>query len=312
MKTKKLGSNGPEISVVGYGAWEIGGDFWGPNPDIDVVLDAMHAGFDAGINWVDTAEIYGSGTSEEIVGRALKGHDDVLVFTKVAPKPAGSGFTPEQIKKACEASLKRLGRDVIDLYQLHWPSSDVPTKSTWAAMASLVDEGKVRSIGVSNFDQKLIEKCESIRHVDALQPEVSMLWRKYFDSGLLDFCERNGTGVIAYGPLAYGLLTGTITTETTFHDKDWRSGTSGFSYYDRLFKPGVIERNLDIVERLRPVADRVGCGLAQLALAWLFHHSQITGAIAGSRKADHVRENAAAGDVVLSTKDIEEIDEVLG
>jgi aryl-alcohol dehydrogenase-like predicted oxidoreductase len=139
-----------------------------------------------------------------------------------------------------------------------------------------------------------------------------MLWRKYFDDGLLDFCEQNGTGVIAYGPLAYGLLTGTITAATTFDDNDWRSGKKGFSYYDRLFKPGVIEGNLEIVDRLRPIADRIGCALSQLALAWLFTQLQITGAIAGSRKADHVRENAEAGDVVLTEKDMEEIASILG
>ena len=312
MKTKKLGSNGPEISVVGYGAWEIGGDFWGPNPEIDALIEAMRAGFEAGIGWVDTAEVYGSGNSEEIVGRALEGHDDIMVFTKVAPGPAGTGFRPEEVKQACEASLKRLGRETIDLYQCHWPDGSVPIQETWGAMAELVEEGKARFIGVSNFDREMIEKCEAVRHVDALQPEVSMLHLRYFDDGLLDFCEDNGTGVICYGPLAYGLLTGTITAETTFHEKDWRSGNTQMRYYERLFKPGVIEGHLDTVEQLRPVADRVGCTLGQLALAWLFHRSQITGAIAGSRKANHVRENAGAGDVELSDDVMAEVAAIIG
>lgn len=311
MKTKQLGSKGPDISVVGYGAWQIGGDLWGPNPELDQIIDAIRAGFEAGINWIDTAEVYGKGTSEEIVGRAIVGHDDIMVFTKVAPKQAGTGHRPEDVRAACDASLARLGREVIDLYQLHWPSGDIPVEETWGAMAGLVDAGKVKSIGVSNFDLALIEQCEAIRHVDSLQPEFSMLHRRYLDDGLLAFCEDNGTGVICYGPLAYGLLSGTIDTKTAFHEKDWRSGNTKVGYYDRLFKPGVIEGHLETIAALRPVADRVGCTMAQLALAWVFHQSPVTGAIAGSRKADHVRANAAAGDVSLSDKDIEEINAIL-
>lgn len=310
MRTKRLGNAGPKISVVGYGAWQIGGDMWGPNPEVDQIIGAMHAGFDAGIDWVDTAEVYGSGNSEELVGRALAGRDDVMVFTKLAPGPAGSGFRPEEVATGCDASLKRLGRDVIDLYQLHWPS-DIPVQETWGAMAELVDAGKVRYIGVSNFDQTMIEQCEAVRHVDSFQPEVSMLHRRYFEDGLLDFCEANGTGVLCYGPLAYGLLSGTITAETTFHEEDWRSG-GGIGYYKRLFAPDVIGGHLETIDRLRPVAKRVGCTMSQLALAWLSHHAQITGAIAGSRKADHVRENAGAGEVSLSEEDLGEIEAILG
>ncbi len=311
MKTKRLGSNGPEISVVGYGAWEIGGDTWGPNPDLDELIHAMHAGFDEGITWVDTAEVYGSGTSEEIAGKALEDRRGVMVFTKLAPKPSGTGFRPNEVRAGCDASLKRLGRDVIDLYQLHWRSKDVPIEETWGAMAELVEAGKVRHIGVSNFDRELIERCEAIHHVDSLQPELSMLHRVHLDSGLLSFCDDNGTAAICYGPLAYGLLTGTITPDTEFHPKDWRSGDTSMRYYERLFKPGVLEGHLETVDGLRPIADRVGCSLAQLALAWVFHQPAVAGAIAGSRKADHVAENAAAGDVMLSEKDLEDIRTIL-
>lgn len=311
MKTKRLGSNGPEISVVGYGAWEIGGDTWGPNPDLDELIHAIHAGFDEGITWVDTAEVYGSGTSEEIAGKALEDRRGVMIFTKLAPKPSGTGFRPDEVRAGCDASLTRLGRDVIDLYQLHWRSKDVPIEETWGAMAELVEAGKVRHIGVSNFDRELIERCEAIHHVDSLQPELSMLHRAHLDSGLLSFCDENGTGAICYGPLAYGLLTGTITPDTEFHPKDWRSGDTSMRYYERLFKPGVLEGHLETVDGLRPIADRVGCSLAQLALAWVFHQPAVAGAIAGSRKADHVAENAAAGDVMLSEKDLEDIRTIL-
>ena len=311
MKMRRLGSNGPEISAVGYGAWEIGGDLWGPNPEVDDLIHAMHAGFDEGITWVDTAEVYGSGTSEEIAGKALKDRRGVMVFTKLAPTPSGTGFRPGEVRAGCDASLKRLGRDVIDLYQLHWRSNDVPMEDTWGAMAELVEAGKARYIGVSNFDRDLLSRCEAIRHVDSLQPELSMLHRAHLNSGLLSFCEENGTGAICYGPLAYGLLTGTITPDTKFHPKDWRSGDTKIGYYERLFKPGVIEGHMETIDALRPIADRVGCSLAQLALAWAFHQPAVAGAIAGSRKAEHVAENAAAGDVTLSEKDLEDIHTIL-
>lgn len=309
MKTKALGSLGPEISVVGYGSWEAGGGIWGANPPEDQLIAAVRAGFDAGINWIDTAEIYGRGLSEEIMGRALKGYDDVMVFTKVAPRGSGTGFRPDQVRRAAEKSLKRLDRDAIDLFQLHWPDSSTPIEETWTAMAELKAEGLVRFIGVSNFDQDLIEACEPIEHVDSLQPHFSLLHRNGRED-LFPFCKSNGTGIICYGPLAYGLLTGAITRETKFADDDWRSG-SGVGYYRELFAPGVIERNLEIVDALRPIADRLGVTVAQLALAWIVHQEGVTGAIAGSRSAEHVVQNAGAGDVVLETKDLEEIETLL-
>lgn len=310
MKTRKLGSEGPEISLIGFGAWEAGGMAWGPNPPDEQTLEAMRVAFENGMSWVDTAEVYGGGRSEELVGRALKGHDDVLVFTKVAPRPNGTGFDRAGVRKAAEKSLARLGRDVIDLYQLHWPSHDVAIEETWEAMASLVDDGLVRHIGLSNFDQSRIERCERIRHVDSLQPHFSMLHQDGRDD-LFPFCESNGTGTISYGPLGYGLLTGAITRDTEFTDDDWRGGGHGMRAYDTMFAPGKLEANLDKVDALRPVADRIGITLAQLALAWVVHQRGATGAIAGSRSPNHVAENARAGDVELDEKDLEEIDSIL-
>lgn len=306
---RKLGSAGPEISVIGYGAWELGGS-WGANPSESEMIAAIHAGFDAGITWVDTAEVYGGGSSEHLVGRALQGHDDVLVFSKVAPKPAGSGFRPEDIAPACRASLRRLGRHPIDLYQLHWPDQSIPIEETWSAMASLVHEGLVRHIGVSNFTPELINRCEAIHHVDSLQPELSMLTRDPLRE-LLPTCERNGTGVIAYGPLAFGLLTGTITATTTFEHDDWRSGSMGLGAYEKLFKPGAREAHLRKVEKLRAVAERLGVSRAELALAWVIAHPGVTGAIAGSRRAGHVTQNARAGTLSLSAEDLGEIEAIL-
>ena len=310
MKKQKLGAQGPEISVVGFGAWEAGGGIWGEVPD-DQTIEAMRAAVNAGITWIDTAEVYGSGRSEELVGKALKDLD-ALVFTKVAPQGAGTGFRPEQVKEAARKSLDRLQRDVIDVYQLHWPDSSIPVEDTWGAMAELVEDGLVRYIGVSNFDRELIERCEKIRHVDSLQPHFSMLHQagrhRFFP-----FCKVNGTGIVAYGPLAGSLLTGAITMETEFDDDDWRSGkTQGQAgYFDEFFAPGIKERNLEKVERLKKIADRLDASMAQFALAWVFHQTGVTGAIAGSRSPKHVRDNAAAGTITLSTDDLEEVDTIL-
>lgn len=310
MKMHKLGSQGPDISVIGFGAWEAGGGIWGEVPD-ERSIDAMRAAIDAGITWIDTAEVYGRGRSEEVVGRALQGNE-ALVFTKVAPEGEGSGFRPEQVKEAARKSLGRLQRDVIDVYQLHWPDPSIPVEDTWGAMAELVDEGLVRYIGVSNFDRELIERCESIRHVDSLQPHFSMLHQagryRFFP-----FCKSNGTGIVAYGPLAGSLLTGAITMDTEFDDSDWRSGkTQGRSgYFREFFAPGVKERNLEKVQQLEKVAERMGVSVAQLALAWVFHQEGVTGAIAGSRSAKHVRDNAGAGMISLSNDDLDEIDKIL-
>jgi aryl-alcohol dehydrogenase-like predicted oxidoreductase len=309
VRTRKLGRRGPEISVVGYGSWEAGGRAWGDNPPDDEVVAAMRAAIDGGVNWIDTAEVYGGGRSEELVGEAVKDRDEVLVFTKVAPKPAGSGFHRAGVRSAAEASLSRLGRERIDLLQLHWQDRKIPVEETWEAMASLVEDGLVHWIGLSNFGRKLIERCERIRHVDSVQPHFSMLMRKGRD--LFPFCESNGTGIICYGPLAYGLLTGRFTKDTKFGKNDWRGGGHGVGYYKNLFAPGRFEDNIDKVEELRPIATRIGVSLPQLALAWALHQSGVTGVIAGSRSADHVRDNAGAGAVTLEQADLDEIESVL-
>lgn len=306
MKMQRLGSQGPEISVVGYGAWEIGGG-WGTNPADEEIIAAMHAAFDAGVNWVDTAEIYGKNRrSEEVVGRALVDRPEVMLFTKVAPAPSGSGFTPDGVRAGAEASLKTTGRDVIDLFQLHWRDADVPVEETWGAMAALVEEGLVRSIGVSNFDVALLERCKAVRHVDSLQPQFSLLVRNAADD-VLPWCAANGTGAIAYGPLAYGLLTGTIDATTSFEDNDWRSGKTEMSYYKRLFAPDVIGGHLEVVDALREIATGLGISLPELALAWVFHQLGMTGAIAGSRRAAHTVQNARAGDVELDQATLDAI-----
>ena len=295
--------------MIGYGAWEAGGMAWGPNPPDEETVDAMRAAFDAGVNWVDTAEVYGGGRSEELVAEAVAGRD-VLVFTKVAPKPAGSGFATADVRAGAEASLRRLGRDVIDLYQLHSPDRGVPVEETWEAMGALVDDGLVRWIGVSNFSADLLARCERLRHVDSLQNHFSLLHQDGRDD-LFPRCGEAGTGVLAYGPLAYGLLSGAFDEATTFSEDDWRGGGHGMGNYETMFAPVPFRRNLAVVEALRPVADATGVTMAQLALAWVVAQRGVTAAIAGSRSPAHTGENAAAGAVELSTKDLAAIEDAL-
>ncbi len=306
MRVNKLGSNGPELSVVGFGAWEAGGGReWGEAPPDEQTVQAIRTVFDAGINWIDTAEVYGHGRSEQLVAEAVSGRrDEVLIATKVGPRPEGTGFLPKEVRRACTGSLGRLRADHVDLYQLHWPDeSGVPVEDTWGAMAELVHEGLVRFVGVSNFDRELIERCEAVRHVDSLQQEFSML--ELGDADLIRWCGEQGTGVVTYGPLAYGLLAGAVTRETEFAEGDHRAGGRG------MFEPGNLERSLAVVEAMRPIAERLGITLAQLALAWNVHQPGVTSAIAGSRNAAHVRANGAAGDVELDGGTLAELDAIL-
>lgn len=312
MQTRKLGSQGPELSVVGYGAWEAGaGSEWGDAPPKDRIVEAIRTVLETGINWIDTAEVYGDGRSEEAVALAVTGHrDEVLLATKVAPQPDGSGFRPEQVRRGCVDSLRKLRTGHLDLYQLHWPDeSGVPVEDTWGEMAALVDEGLVRAIGVSNFDRPLIERCEAIRHVDSLQQEFSMLQLEHRE--LIAWCAENGTGVLSYGPLAYGLLTGAVGPDTTFDETDFRSGYEEWDFWEKMFAPGKLERSLAVVDALRPIAERLGCTVGQLALAWNVHQTGVTSAIAGSRNPDHVRSNAEAGDVALDGATLEELETAL-
>ncbi len=313
MRTRKLGSEGLELSVVGFGAWEAGaGDEWGKAPPKETIIEAIRTVLDTGINWIDTAEVYGDGVSEQTIALAITGHrDEVLIASKVAPRSEGSGFRPEQVRAACLGSLKRLHTGHLDLYQLHWPDDSgdaVPIEDTWGAMVSLVQEGLVRSIGVSNFDRDLIERCEKIHHVDSLQQEFSML--ALSDRELIRWCGDRGTGVVAYGPLSYGLLTGAITTETTFDEGDFR-GPGGEDAWEGLYRPGKIERSLAVVDGMRSVAERLNIAVAQLALAWNFHQPGVTSAIAGSRNPAHVRSNAEAGDVELDEETLAELEALL-
>jgi aryl-alcohol dehydrogenase-like predicted oxidoreductase len=263
------------------------------------------------MTWVDTAEVYGNGASERIVGRAVAGREDVLVFTKVAPDD-GSGLAADQVRGAIDASLRRLGRDHVDLYQVHWPSGDVPIEETWDAMAGLVAAGKARLIGVSNFDRALIERCQAIHPVASVQNEFSRL-HQGDRKELLPWLAEQGIGYLAYSPLAAGRLTGALPHDHAFSDDDWRSGRGEYASWrdeedgEWPFDPEPMARAAALVDRMQPLAEREGATVAQLALRWALEQTGVTAVIAGSRNPAHARANAAAGVLALDAAALAEI-----
>jgi aryl-alcohol dehydrogenase-like predicted oxidoreductase len=313
MQFRKLGRDGPEISVVGVGAWAIGGPGhfgWGPQDD-DESLAALHRAFDSGVNWVDTAAVYGLGHSEEVVGQAVREHGgELLVFTKCGRpwygRPGNEptyDLRPETIRFELEQSLKRLGLDHVDLYQFHWPDSETGTavEDSWATMAELVAEGKVRWAGVSNFDVGLLERCQRVSHVDSLQPPYSLLNRRAA-ADVIPWCAANGTGVICYSPLASGLLTGGFDAERArdLPADDWRRDSANFN-------PPRLERNLALARRLEPVAERHGVPVAAVAIAWVLATPGVTGAIVGARRPSQVDGWLPAGNLRLDEADLAEL-----
>jgi aryl-alcohol dehydrogenase-like predicted oxidoreductase len=309
MQFRNLGSQGPGISVVGVGTWAIGGLGWGPQDD-DESIAALHRALDAGINWVDTAAVYGLGHSEEIVGQVARERGEgVLVFTKCGRKwdadrhALVSDLRPASIRSELQRSLKRLGRDHVDLYQFHWPDTvtGTPVEESWATMAELVEEGTVRWAGVSNFSVDLLERCERIRHVDSLQPPLSLIARRALRE-LLPWCEAHGTGVIAYSPLQSGLLSGAFSIErrAQLAEDDWRRGSPDFS------EPR-LSANLALADRLRPIAERHGVEVAAVAVAWVLEQSGVTGAIVGARRPSQLDAWLAAGTLRLDADDLEQI-----
>lgn len=312
---RKLGRNGPEITTVGFGAWAIGGGGWafgwGPQDDAESIRTMRHA-LDRGVNWIDTAAVYGLGHSEELVGRLLReiSGERPYVFTKGGmvwneADPMGDPrktLAPDSIRRECEASLRRLGVEQIDLYQFHWPDNEgVPVEDSWAEMARLVDEGKVRWIGVSNFRLDLLERCEPIRHVDSLQPPFSLIKRSYGEAEIPWSLEQ-GTGVIVYSPMQSGLLTDRWSRERvdSLAPDDWRRKGSEF-------RSPNLERNLALRDALHPIAERLGTSTAALAVAWTLAWPGVTGAIVGARTPEQVDGWIGAASLTLSPVDLQEI-----
>ncbi|SFT01417.1 aldo/keto reductase [Paenibacillus sp. BC26] len=308
MKYRKLGKNGPEISVIGFGSWAIGGAGWASawgNQDDAQSVDSIRAALDAGINFYDTAAVYGLGHSEVVLGEALRGdRDKVVIATKCglvwdeAGSITKSGAYDSVIREA-EASLKRLGTDYIDLYQMHWPDSEVAAEETMRAMDKLVQDGKVRFVGVSNYNVEQLERSLTVRHVDSLQPPYSIL-RPAAEQELLPFCLANGIGVVAYSPLTSGLLSGNYTYDTKFGEDDWRSRNKAHTGEG-------LRSNVDRAEKLKVIAARYDITLPQLAVAYDLAHPALTSALVGVRKPSHILSVLPAIDVVLDEAVLAEI-----
>ncbi|MFC0333079.1 aldo/keto reductase [Paenibacillus sepulcri] len=308
MKYRKLGKNGPDISVIGFGSWAIGGGGWASawgSQDDQSSIDSVRAALDAGVTFFDTAAVYGLGHSEEVLGQALKSdRSRIVLATKCGlvwdenRNPARSAAYDSVLQEA-EASLRRLGTDYIDLYQVHWPDAEVPAEETMRALDKLVKDGKVRYVGVSNYDVPLLKQSLAVRHVDSLQPPYSIL-RPAAEKELLPFCLENGIGVVAYSPLTSGLLSGNYTYDTTFEEGDWRSRNKAHTGEG-------LRNNVDKAEKLKAVAESCGITLPQLAVAYDLAHPAITSAIVGVRKPSHILGVLPAADVTLDDATLAEI-----
>jgi methylglyoxal reductase len=323
MRTRRLGTTDLELTTVGLGAWALGGLMWGGTSEADA-LAAIRASLDAGINWIDTAPAYGCGRSEELVGRALAGRrDGVVVATKCGLRwdrdDGGLRFDvedadgrrvrifhnlrPDSLREECEASLRRLRIERIDLYQIHWPYPPHPLEDACEALLRLRDEGKVRHVGVSNFSLPQLEQARRCGALASAQPPFSLVDRR-IEAEILPWCRAHGVGVIAYSPLGRGLLAGRIGPETAFPASDHRSRNPAFAPEHRA-------RLRAALERVRPRAQALGCSLANLAVAWVLATPGVTAALVGARNAAQARENARAAEVSLDAAAVRELAEAL-
>jgi aryl-alcohol dehydrogenase-like predicted oxidoreductase len=314
MTTRPLGRNGPLLSRLGLGTWAIGGAGWKygwGSQDDKVSIAVIHEALDLGINWIDTAAVYGLGHSEEVVGKALAGRrDKVFVATKCSRKwkPDGSiesVLDAASIRAELEGSLRRLKTDWIDLYQIHWPDPDPKIEEAWTEIATAVKAGKVRHVGVSNFNPAQMKRIQGIHPIASLQPPYSML-RRDIEQEILPFCGQNGIGVICYSPLQIGILSGAFSREraASLADDDLRVRNPQFT------EPA-LSRNLALVEDLRPIAQRSGRSVGELALAWVLRRPEVTAAIVGGRRPGQAKGLAAAADWNLTAQDIAEIEKAL-
>lgn len=315
MRTRRLGATDLELTTLGLGTWAIGGPWafgWGAQADADSIATIQHA-LDLGLNWIDTAPAYGLGHAERIVGQALRGRRDrVFIATKCglvwddpATHSVAHRLDADSIVAEAEASLQRLGTDTIDLYQIHWPVPDERIEEAWRAIDALVRSGKVRHAGVSNFSVAQLERVRAIAPVASLQPPLSLLDRAA-ESELLPYCIQQGIGVVAYGAMAYGLLTGKFSQQTLdeLPPDDWRRQGG-------RFREPELSANLEFIEGLRPLAAKNGRPLSHLALAWVLQRPGVTAAIVGARRPEQIAQTAAAGDWDLPEETVTAIDALL-
>ncbi len=320
-RKRRLGTTDLEISTVGFGAWAVGGGGWvygwGPQEDAQSIASIRHA-VDRGVNWIDTAAIYGLGHSEEVVGRALRempALERPFVFTKCGmssnpERPYDEpvrDLRPTTIRREVEGSLRRLGVERIDLYQFHWPDGlGTPIEDSWQEMARLVDEGKIRAAGVSNFDRALLQRAESIRHVDSVQPPFSVIRRAAADD-VIPWAESHRSGVIVYSPMQSGLLTDSFSSErlATMAPDDWRRGSGQFA------EPN-LSRNIALRNALRPIASRHAVTVSAVAVAWTLAWPGVTAAIVGARSPEQVDGWIAAGSLDLEASELTAIADAIG
>jgi aryl-alcohol dehydrogenase-like predicted oxidoreductase len=317
MQHRRLGSSDLDVPTVIFGAWAIGGWYWGPQDDAESIC-TIHAALDAGITCIDTAPMYGMGHSEEVVGQAIAGRrDEVIVATKCGLRwdtpgegveyftcrmPDGSQHPVRRnlhrraILEEVDHSLRRLRTDHIDLYQCHWPCKSAPIAETMEALLTLKGQGKIRAIGVSNFSPELLAECIACGPLASDQPPYSLL-RRDIEADVLPFCREHGIGVIVYSPLQQGLLTGKMTPDRQLHGDDYRRNNKWFTPRNR-------QRVLDALERVRPIAEAHDATFAQLTIAWTVAQPGVTAAIVGARTPEQARENARAGDLQLSESEL--------
>jgi aryl-alcohol dehydrogenase-like predicted oxidoreductase len=313
MQKRKLGNTDMELTTVGLGSWAMGGPWqfgWGPQDD-DEARAAVVAALDNGINWIDTAPIYGLGHSEELVGQVLREtKHKPYIATKCGllwneKREKVPHLVPESIRRECEASLKRLGVDVIDLYQMHWPDPEKDIEAGWGEMVRLLDEGKVRYIGVCNYNVAQLERIGKIRRPESVQPPYSML-RRGVEDELLAYCGQHNMGVLAYSPMGRGLLTGKFTPERL-------AGLAPDDHRRRApeFQEPQFSATVKLVAKIKKIADRHGRTCAQLAISWVLRRGEVTAAIVGARRPSQIIETVQASDWDLAAAEIEEIEGLL-
>jgi aryl-alcohol dehydrogenase-like predicted oxidoreductase len=315
MQTRQLGNSDLQITPVGYGAWAIGGSGWqfgwGSQDDEDSIA-AIHRSLELGVNWIDTAAVYGLGHSEEVVARALKtwSGSKPYIFTKCSRRADSQGklygdLSPASLRQECEDSLRRLRVDVIDLYQIHWPPNpdSAELEEGWSTLADLQRQGKVRWLGVSNFSVAQIKRANAIAPVTSAQPRYSLVHREA-EEEVLPYCLHKNIGVIVYSPMASGLLTGAMTRERAakLPSDDWRKKSADFT------EPN-LSRNLALVDVLREIAKRHGRSPGEVAIAWTLRNPAVTGAIVGARDARQADGVMRAGELKLSDKEVSEVEE---
>ena len=311
MKKRRFGNTGMNITPIGFGSWAIGGagwsHGWGPQDD-NRAVEAVERAVELGINWIDTAAVYGLGHSEELIGKVLAGlKNKPLVFTKCSlvwndNRRIGNSLKADSIRRECEASLRRLNVDAIDLYQIHWPHPEHDIEEGWRTMAELKEEGLVRHIGVSNFNVEQMQRAHAIAPVESLQPPYSML-RRAIETDILPFCLEQNIGVIVYSPMLSGMLSGAMTRERAlnFPPDDWRRN-------NKEFQEPRLSYNLELVELLKKTGKKHGLSAGEVAVAWTLRHPAVTAAIVGGRSAEQVEGTIGAAEMTFAQEEAREIE----